>query len=99
MRVPEISNLSEKRKVKNYEEGDLEVDSADFGEHPDCTGNVARSNVVHVKIRKSGTDVWQFHFFVHLPSVKVGCISEIIEKKLFFSLYFAQFALPLSPIW
>ena len=34
--------------------------------------------------------------FVPFPSVKVGCISEIIEKKLNFSLYFAQFALPLQ---
>ena len=31
-----------------YEEGDLEIDCADFGFDTDCTGNVARSNELHV---------------------------------------------------
>jgi len=46
--------------IKSHEEGDLEIDCADFGFDTDCTGNVARSNVVHVmKEMKEREDSWK----------------------------------------
>ena len=60
MRVPATSNLSEKvfdlkvqsdqrSSEKGYEEGDLEIDSADSVIDSDCTGDDAGSDVVYVK--------------------------------------------------
>ena len=49
--------------IKSYEEGDLEIDCADFGEHPDCTGNVARSNELYVRQKERlGSNAQPFFF-------------------------------------
>ena len=71
--------------IKSHEEGDLEIDCADFGFDTDCTGNVARSNELYVKgIPRDLIGLAVFVFVLVVEHGEVGLVAALGDVVVFY---------------